>query len=58
MHPNDKYDKPLLFQLMWTHWKLTGLVSIRNKANPSDNDWLKLLRSDKFQTLSGKLSGI
>ena len=30
----------------------TTTDSVRNKDSPSDNDWLKLLRSDWFQNLS------
>ena len=31
-------------------------TTVRNKASPSDNGWLKLLRFDWFQNLSDKLS--
>ena len=28
--------------------------SVRNKASPSDNDWLQLFRTDWFEILSDK----
>ena len=28
--------------------------SVRNKASPSDNDWIKLLRSDWYENRSDK----
>ena len=31
-----------------------GKNCVRNKASPSDNDWLKLLQTDKFQNLPDK----
>ena len=30
------------------------LTSVRNKASPSDNEWLELLRTDWFENLSDK----
>ena len=34
--------------------KIASTNSVRNKASPSDNDWLKLLRYDWFENLSDK----
>ena len=34
----------------------TFLGSVRNKASPSDNDWLKLLWTDWFENLSDKFT--
>ena len=31
-------------------------LSVRNRASPSDNDWLKLLRTDWFGNLSDKFT--
>ena len=31
-------------------------ASVRNKASPSDNDWLKLFRTDWFENLSDKFT--
>ena len=33
------------------HQSLINKIIVRNKVSPSDNDWLKLLRSDWFQNL-------
>ena len=41
--------------LSFQSWGIS-VFSVRNKASPSDNDWLKLLRSDWFEIQSDKLT--
>ena len=42
-------------KFLYLHLQIV-ISSVRNKASPSDNDWLKLLQTDWFENLSDKFT--